>query len=224
MVNWDKSRNLVPAVRLTVKLFVPQYLALSLKPIISPIPAQLDQRPCWSSRAMCNAIVRVVAGRPGSNSLLSRARIMRAREDGDEWPADQVERWPLTKLIPYARNARTHSDEQIKQIAASIRGPRSRASASCRCRKNESFGTPDRPDGRSPTSQGSPGQAVYEPFSGSGTTIIAAEMPSRVCHAIEIAPAYVDVAVKRWQEFTGTQAVLDGDGRSFDTVAAQRPR
>jgi len=47
---------------------------------------------------------------------------MRAREDREiEWPADQVERWPLTKLIPYARNARTHSDEQIKQIAASIR-------------------------------------------------------------------------------------------------------
>jgi DNA modification methylase len=39
---------------------------------------------------------------------------------------------------------------------------------------------------------------VYEPFSGSGTTIIAAEMTGRVCHAIEIAPAYVDVAVKRW--------------------------
>src|ERR1700726_349214 len=70
----------------------------------------------------------------------------------------------------------------------------------------------------------SPGQAVYEPFSGSGTTIIAAEMTGRVCHAIEIAPAYVDVAVKRWQEFTGQQAVLDGDGRSFDNVAAQRAR
>jgi hypothetical protein len=40
----------------------------------------------------------------------------------------------------------------------------------------------------------------------------------------EIAPAYVDVAVKRWQEFTGQQAVLDGDGRSFDNVAAQRAR
>jgi len=38
----------------------------------------------------------------------------------------------------------------------------------------------------------SPGQAVYEPFSGSGTTIIAAEMTGRVCHAIEIAPAYCD--------------------------------
>jgi DNA modification methylase len=41
----------------------------------------------------------------------------------------------------------------------------------------------------------SPGQAVYEPFSGSGTTIIAAEMTGRSCHAIELNPAYVDVAV-----------------------------
>jgi ParB-like chromosome segregation protein Spo0J len=50
---------------------------------------------------------------------------MRAREAGEfereTWPADQVERWPLAALIPYARNARTHSDEQIAQIAASIR-------------------------------------------------------------------------------------------------------
>ena len=45
----------------------------------------------------------------------------------------------------------------------------------------------------------SPGQAVYEPFIGSGTTIIAAEMTGRVCHAIELSPAYVDVAVRRWQ-------------------------
>ena len=48
----------------------------------------------------------------------------------------------------------------------------------------------------------SPGQAVYEPFCGSGTTIIAAETIGRVCHAIEISPAYVDVAITRWQEFT----------------------
>jgi len=37
------------------------------------------------------------------------------------WPADSVERWPLARLIPYARNARTHSPEQVKQIAASMR-------------------------------------------------------------------------------------------------------
>jgi len=61
----------------------------------------------------------------------------------------------------------------------------------------------------------SPGQAVYEPFSGTGTTIIAAEMTGRVCHAIEIDPAYIDVAVRRWQDFAGKQATLDGDGRTF---------
>jgi DNA modification methylase len=55
----------------------------------------------------------------------------------------------------------------------------------------------------------SPGQAVYEPFSGSGTTIIAAEMTGRACHAIELSPTYVDVAVKRWVDFTGHKAVLE---------------
>jgi hypothetical protein len=68
----------------------------------------------------------------------------------------------------------------------------------------------------------SPGQAVYEPFSGSGTTIVAAEMTGRSCFAIEIDPAYVDVAVLRWQAFTGETAMLEGDGRSFAQVAAER--
>lgn len=68
----------------------------------------------------------------------------------------------------------------------------------------------------------SPGQAVYEPFSGSGTTIIAAEMTGRVCHAIELSPAYVDVAVARWQNFTGHKAMLEGDGRTFDEIAGER--
>jgi len=66
------------------------------------------------------------------------------------------------------------------------------------------------------------GQAVYEPFSGSGTTIIAAETTGRVCHAIEIDPTYVDVAVLRWQAFTGKEALLDGTGRSFAAAAAER--
>jgi DNA modification methylase len=64
---------------------------------------------------------------------------------------------------------------------------------------------------------------VYEPFSGSGTTIIAAEMTGRSCLAIEIDPAYVDVAVLRWQAFTGGDAKLDQDGRSSAEVAAGRP-
>jgi DNA modification methylase len=68
----------------------------------------------------------------------------------------------------------------------------------------------------------SPGQAVYEPFSGSGTTIIAAETTGRACYALELDPAYVDVAVLRWQGFTGEQAVLEADGRSFAEVTEER--
>jgi DNA modification methylase len=68
----------------------------------------------------------------------------------------------------------------------------------------------------------SPGQAVYEPFCGSGTTIIAAEMSGRSCYAIELLGQYVDVAVERWQAFTGKSATLDGDGRSFVAIAAER--
>jgi len=68
----------------------------------------------------------------------------------------------------------------------------------------------------------SPGQAIYEPFSGSGTTIIAAEMEGRACYAVEPSPAYVDVAVRRWEAFTGQQAVLAGDGSSFAEVAVER--
>ncbi|MES2531940.1 MAG: site-specific DNA-methyltransferase [Pseudomonadota bacterium] len=68
----------------------------------------------------------------------------------------------------------------------------------------------------------SPGQAIYEPFSGSGTTLIACEMTGRIGYAIELDPAYIDVAVKRWQAFTGKLATLDGDGRTFDEIAAER--
>ena len=68
----------------------------------------------------------------------------------------------------------------------------------------------------------SPGQAVYEPFSGSGTTIIAGEMTGRSIHAIELSPAYVDVAVKRWQAFTGLDAIHEETGQTFATMLANR--
>ena len=67
-----------------------------------------------------------------------------------------------------------------------------------------------------------PGQAVYDPFLGSGTTLIAAETTGRVCLAMELEPRYVDVAVRRWQAFTGMKACLLGDGRSFEVIAVER--
>jgi len=68
----------------------------------------------------------------------------------------------------------------------------------------------------------SPGQAVYEPFSGSGSTLIAAETTGRACHAVELDPAYVDVAVARWEAFTGEEAVLPGEDRSFAEITSER--
>lgn len=65
----------------------------------------------------------------------------------------------------------------------------------------------------------SPGQAVYEPFSGSGTTIIAAEQTGRHCYAIELNPLYVDMAIKRWQNFTGKEATHTETGRTFNSHA-----
>jgi len=50
-------------------------------------------------------------------------------------------------------------------------------------------------------------EAVYDPFLGSGTTFIAAETLGRRCYAIEIDPKYCQVAIERWQAFTGRQAV-----------------
>lgn len=67
-----------------------------------------------------------------------------------------------------------------------------------------------------------PGDAVYDPFVGSGTTIIAAEMSARRAIAIEIMPGYVDVCVERWQKLMGDKATLDADGRTFEAVQQQR--
>jgi DNA modification methylase len=67
-----------------------------------------------------------------------------------------------------------------------------------------------------------PGQLIYEPFSGSGTALIAAEETGRRCHAIELSPAFVDVAVQRWERFSGKQATLEGDGRSHAELAEER--
>jgi DNA modification methylase len=62
------------------------------------------------------------------------------------------------------------------------------------------------------------GDAVYDPFLGSGTTVIAAELTGRRCYGMELSPAYVDVIVRRWQEFTGKQAVRE-DGSAFQAAA-----
>ena len=69
-----------------------------------------------------------------------------------------------------------------------------------------------------------PGELVYDPFLGSGTTLAAAEVTGRVCCGLEIDPKYVDVVIERWQALSGEKATLEGDGRTFDAIAQDRMR
>lgn len=66
------------------------------------------------------------------------------------------------------------------------------------------------------------GEVVLEPFSGSGSQIIAAEKVGRRCFAVELAPEFVDVAILRWEKATGKTAVLEGTGSSFEAMAQDR--
>jgi DNA modification methylase len=66
------------------------------------------------------------------------------------------------------------------------------------------------------------GELVFDPFLGSGTTLIAAELLERICYGIDIDPRYVDVIVLRWEHITGRQATLAGDGRTFEQIQFAR--
>lgn len=63
------------------------------------------------------------------------------------------------------------------------------------------------------------GDWVYDPFLGSGTTIIAAERTGRKCAGCELSPNYCDAIIRRWQEETSRKAVLEGSGKSFDELS-----
>jgi DNA modification methylase len=67
-----------------------------------------------------------------------------------------------------------------------------------------------------------PSKTILDPFLGSGPTLIAAERLGRVCFGFEIDEAYCDVAVKRWQNFTGREAILKSTGQTFSEVADLR--
>ena len=62
------------------------------------------------------------------------------------------------------------------------------------------------------------GQTVLDLFGGSGSTLIASEKTGRVCCLMEYERAYVDLIVKRWQDYSGKRAFRESDGRFFDDV------
>src|ERR1700730_10445681 len=209
------------------------------------------------------------------------------------WPADQQERWPIERLMPYANNARLHSETDLDKLASSIlkfgwtmpplvdeqgalivgqgrveaaatrlgikevpvlvargwswyavregkssrwQGGRTQTTV-WEIANNNPFGNRPREQSwgkatqkpvecmRRPIANNSrPGQAIYDPFLGSGTSLIAAEMTGRVCYGVELTPGYVDVVVRRWQGFTGRAAIHQASGQSFDERAASQQR
>ena len=66
------------------------------------------------------------------------------------------------------------------------------------------------------------GDAVYDPFVGSGTTIIAAQIAEQRRHAMDIDPVCCTMAIERWQKFTDREAILEATGRTFHEVKAER--
>lgn len=66
------------------------------------------------------------------------------------------------------------------------------------------------------------GQLLYEPFTGSGTTIIAAEKNGRKCYGMELDEKYCDVIIKRWQNYTGKKAVLEATGQTYEELKGER--
>jgi DNA modification methylase len=65
------------------------------------------------------------------------------------------------------------------------------------------------------------GEIVLDPFLGSGTTVIAAERTGRICYGLELDPQYVDIIVRRWQSFTGKEALHEESARSFSQIETE---
>ena len=61
--------------------------------------------------------------------------------------------------------------------------------------------------------------SIYDPFGGSGSTLIACEKTNRKCYMMELSPSYVDIIVKRWEKFSGMKARLESTGQEFKEVA-----
>lgn len=68
------------------------------------------------------------------------------------------------------------------------------------------------------------GDIVLDPFLGSGSTVLAAERVGRACYGMELDPLYVDLAIRRWQRYTGQQAIHIASGQTFDTLEAHHGR
>lgn len=124
----------------------------------------------------------------------------------------------VEELVPYAKNARTHSDEQLRQLIPTtvLRHDRPAKSDLHPTMKPVSLVQ------QLLRNSSLEGQTVLDPFGGSGTTLIAAEKLGLNARLMELEPRYADVCVKRWEEFTGKRSASLASGRTFGEVSRER--
>ena len=147
-----------------------------------------------------------------------------------------VEQWPTERLTPYIRNPRKN-DGAVDKMCAAIREFGFRipvvarsdgtvVDGHLRLKAAQRLGLAEVPVALAEhviTAFTDEGGICFEPFSGSGTTIIAGQQTGRAVRAIDLAPTYVDVALRRWSLLhPDIPPMLDGDGRTYDEIAAER--
>ena len=138
---------------------------------------------------------------PGQLSLAARARLVCGREgQSAHWCGDRKQStlWELSNLNPFGGEKGTDT----------VTGHETQKPVELRRRPIENH-----------TERGG---LVFDPFLGSGTTLIAAEDTGRICYGLELSPVYVDVIVERWQKLTGGAALLAEDGRTSDELREAR--
>lgn len=121
---------------------------------------------------------------------------------------DKIERRATGALVPYARNSRTHADEQIDQLVASMR--------------EWGFTSPVLVDDRGGIIAGHGRVMAAQRLGLPEVPVIAAETHGRHARVMELDPTYMDVIVKRWQAFTGQEATLEATGQPWSVVVAER--
>lgn len=143
---------------------------------------------------------------------------------------------PLGDLIPYAANARTHSEDQVREIAASITEFGIRGEGVTVTRMMGTVILEDKPtrSAEHPTmkpvaliermlvNSTKRGNIVLDLFGGGGSTLMACEGLGRAARLMELDGKFVDVIVRRWQDETGKEAVHVASGLTFAQVATDR--
>ena len=114
----------------------------------------------------------------------------------------------VSDLIPYVNNSRTHSDEQIRQVASSIH--------------EFGFTSPVLIDEQGGIIAGHGCDNVLDLFGGSGFTLIGCETKNKNAFLMELSEAYIDVIINRWQNFTGKLATHIESGKTYEELKGDR--